>query len=43
MHETPAEPEPLDSNENADDAVDVLQPSGEPVPRPEGDVSGKDQ
>jgi hypothetical protein len=34
MHETPAEPEPLDSNEDADDAVEVLQPDGEPVERP---------
>ena len=31
FRETPAEPEPLDSNETADDAVEVLQPTGEPV------------
>ena len=34
VHETPADPEPLDSNEDADDAVEVLQPDGTPVPRP---------
>lgn len=34
IHETPAEPERLDSNETADDAVEVLQPDGEPVERP---------
>jgi hypothetical protein len=33
VHETPAEPEPLDSNEDADDAVEILQPTGEPVER----------
>jgi hypothetical protein len=35
LHETPAEPEPLDSNEGADDAVEILQPDGEPVERDE--------
>lgn len=35
IHETPAEAEPLDSNEAADDAVEVLQPDGKPVERPE--------
>jgi hypothetical protein len=34
FRETPAEPEPLDSNETADEAVDVLQPDGTPVERP---------
>ena len=34
FHDAPAEPEPLDSNEKADDAVEVVQPSGEPVERP---------
>jgi hypothetical protein len=33
VHETPAEPEPLDSNERADDAAEVVQPTGEPVER----------
>jgi hypothetical protein len=33
IHETPAEAEPLDSNEDADEAVEVLQPDGEPVER----------
>ena len=36
FRETPAEAEPLDSNETADDAVEVLQPDGAPVPRPAG-------
>ena len=35
IHETPAEPEPLDSNEGADDAAEVLQPDGTPVERPQ--------
>jgi hypothetical protein len=33
VHETPAEPDGLDSNEEADDADEVLQPDGEPVER----------
>ena len=40
VHETPAEPEPLDSNEGADDAVEVLQPTGEPVERPARESTG---
>jgi hypothetical protein len=37
IHETTAEPEPLDSNESADDAVEVLQPDGTPVEGPSDD------
>lgn len=33
VRETPAEPEPLDSNETADDAVEIVQPDGTPAPR----------
>ena len=34
FHEPPAEGESVDSNEDADDAVEVLQPDGTPVERP---------
>lgn len=35
IHETPAEAEPLDSNEAADDAVEIQQPDGTPIERPQ--------
>jgi hypothetical protein len=33
VHESAADNEPLDSNEAADDAVEVLEPDGEPIER----------
>jgi hypothetical protein len=33
VHERPDDNEPLDSNEHADDAIEVRQPDGEPIER----------
>ena len=33
VHESPADNEALDSNEAADDAVEIAQPDGEPIER----------
>lgn len=36
VHDTPADSEPHDSNETADDAVEIQEPDGTPIERDDG-------